>query len=190
MIVELSVEPEVEPVSLSEMKAHLRVDSTVDDAYITSLITSARRHCEEYAWRSFCTQTWTMTLDAFPSGVIELPRGRVQSVVVQYYDEDGELQTLDAEEYVTSFSDARSRIAPISGGSWPETEDRIGAVLIEVTGGYGDASDVPEPIKSAIKLHAGHLYANREDVVTGTIATKLPVGVERILDPYRLFRFE
>lgn len=40
--------------------------------------------------------------------------------------------------------------------------------------------------KSACLLILGHLYANREDVVTGTIATDLPMGSQSLLTPYRV----
>jgi hypothetical protein len=40
--------------------------------------------------------------------------------------------------------------------------------------------------KSACLLILGHLYANREDVVIGTIATDLPRGSQALLTPYRV----
>lgn len=36
-------------------------------------------------------------------------------------------------------------------------------------------------VKQAILLLVGHWYANREDVVTGTIASQLPMGVHALL---------
>ncbi len=42
------------------------------------------------------------------------------------------------------------------------------------------------PFKSACLLILGHLYANREDVVIGTIATDLPRGSQALLTPYRV----
>lgn len=42
------------------------------------------------------------------------------------------------------------------------------------------------PFKSACLLILGHLYANREDVVIGTIATDLPRGSQSLLTPYRV----
>lgn len=41
-------------------------------------------------------------------------------------------------------------------------------------------------INAACLLILGHLYANREDVVTGTIATELPKGSKALLTPYRV----
>jgi len=41
-------------------------------------------------------------------------------------------------------------------------------------------------ITAAILLITGHLYENREEVVTGTIATRLPMASESLMWPYRL----
>jgi len=41
-------------------------------------------------------------------------------------------------------------------------------------------------IQAACLLKLGHLFANREDVVTGTIATELPLGSQHLLMPYRI----
>lgn len=44
---------------------------------------------------------------------------------------------------------------------------------------------VNDDIRDAVLLIAGHRYRNREEVITGTIATKLPDGATTILWPYR-----
>lgn len=41
-------------------------------------------------------------------------------------------------------------------------------------------------IQSACLLKLGHLFANREEVVTGTIATELPLASQYLLMPYRI----
>ena len=41
-------------------------------------------------------------------------------------------------------------------------------------------------IQSACLLKLGHLFANREEVVTGTIATELPLASKSLLMPYRI----
>lgn len=43
---------------------------------------------------------------------------------------------------------------------------------------------VNEAINAAVLLIVGHLYANREDVLTGTTATALPMGSEFLITPY------
>ena len=42
----LSSGPAVEPVTLSEAKAHLRLETTAEDALVTSLIMTSRLHIE------------------------------------------------------------------------------------------------------------------------------------------------
>lgn len=41
-------------------------------------------------------------------------------------------------------------------------------------------------IKDAVLLIAGHLYRNRESVITGTIATEIPEGPRTMLWPHRV----
>lgn len=41
-------------------------------------------------------------------------------------------------------------------------------------------------IRAACLLILGSLYANREDVVVGTIASELPMGSRTLLTPYRV----
>lgn len=44
---------------------------------------------------------------------------------------------------------------------------------------------INDAIQAACLLALGHLYANREDVVTGTISTELPMNSRWLLNPYR-----
>lgn len=43
------------------------------------------------------------------------------------------------------------------------------------------AADFPASFKAALLLLIGHSYANREAIVTGTIATELPMAVDSLL---------
>ncbi|RRH71999.1 head-tail connector protein [Falsigemmobacter faecalis] len=58
---------------------------------------------------------------------------------------------------------------------------RIGVAL-----GDGEGQQaLTSALKSAALLWAGHLYEHREAVVTGTIATSLPLTVDALIAPYR-----
>jgi uncharacterized phiE125 gp8 family phage protein len=61
------VDAVAEPVSLEEAKAHLRVDGTIDDAYIGALITAARTDAENRLQRSLTETTWRVTLGDVPA---------------------------------------------------------------------------------------------------------------------------
>lgn len=43
-----------------------------------------------------------------------------------------------------------------------------------------------DSIRAAVLLTVGHLYANREENVTGTIVSELKTGVQSLLMPYRI----
>lgn len=45
---------------------------------------------------------------------------------------------------------------------------------------------INKAIEAACLLKLGHLFANREEVVTGTIATELPQSSKALLMPYRI----
>jgi len=44
-----------------------------------------------------------------------------------------------------------------------------------------------DDIRAAMLLLIGHWYANRESVVVGQTALKLPLAVESLLQPYRIY---
>lgn len=184
---EVATPPAVEPVSLPEAKDHLRVSISDDDTLISGLIVGARRWCEGFRNESFITQTLELTLDEWPDdGVIELPRGPVQSVTsVEYTDEDGNTSTFAASNYVVSTASNPGRLALKRSASWPsDTLQELEAIKVTYPAGYGDsADDVPEEVKSAIKLLVGHLYENREHVIIGSglLVTDVPLGVESLL---------
>lgn len=58
------VDPDIEPLTLAEMKVHLRTYSDVsdEDAYITDLMIGAREWCEEHTGRALIDQAWRLTL--------------------------------------------------------------------------------------------------------------------------------
>lgn len=190
------VEPPVEPVTLTEAKAHCRVDISDDDDYITGLIKAARSYCEEWTRTSFVEQTWRYKADYFNDGGIYLPRPPIIAInSITYIDSDGANTQLTSDLYQVDTDSIPARLWPAWGEYWPYARYQFGAVQIEYRAGYRpagspvDAETVPADIKHAIKLMVGHMYENREAVVMGTTAMELPLAVEALLAPYRVYTF-
>jgi uncharacterized phiE125 gp8 family phage protein len=101
---------------------------------------------------------------------------------VKYYDQDDTLQTLAASQYEVDIygSPARFRLINV-----PKLKDRMNALQLNFTCGYTNAAAVPSPIKQAMYLIIGHLYENRQDVVTGTQVHQIPDSSKYLLEPYR-----
>lgn len=177
-------------VSLEEAQLQVRADSAIETGLLASLVEAATAQAEAFCRRRFVTQRWRATLDAFPSRAIVVPFPPLVSVEsVTYVDGDGALQTLASTEYVVRSAETPGEIVPVRGKSWPAAAVEPDAVRVEFTCGYGAPDAVPAPIKRAVLLVVGTLYANRETVVTGTIATALPQSADWLLGPYRVLRF-
>lgn len=187
--------PAEEPVSLAEAKAHLRVDHAAEDALITSLIAAARQLLEQKIDQAIVARTLRQTMRGFDAKPAARDGDRIRLYLpplisvssVRYRDEAGTVQTLAPSGYVVDAAGTSGPgwIEPAPGVSWPSTQDHPAAVEIEYVAGYGAASAVPEMIKAACKLIVGHLYLNREAVVTGTIATELPLGIQDFVNSLR-----
>lgn len=179
----------VEPVTLTEARAHLRAATTSEDTLITSLITAARQACEDRLQRTLIQTDWELTLDAFPDA-IPLRMPAVMSVQsVQYVDEDGATQTLSPASYQVDAKSEPGWIVPAYGYSWPTTREQINALTVAYRCGYGTmAAAVPEPLKSWILLMVGSLYENREsvNVAQGIVSVELGFA-DRLLDTYRVW---
>lgn len=56
--------------------------------------------------------------------------------------------------------------------------------------GYEEDEDrllLGDDVRTAMLLCVGHWYANREAAVVGVSASKLPLAVESLLQPYRIY---
>lgn len=184
-----SVAPAETPVSLTEVKAHLRVDHTDEDSTITIYLNAAVEALDGWngtLGRCMVTQTWTQDWPAFVSGdKIPLPFPDVQSVTLAYTDTLGASQTLASSKYHLIHDHLSSALELSDGSVWPNTDDLPNAVRITMVSGYGAASDVPADLKAAILLHVGHMYENRESVAVGTIASGLPQAYEFLVNKHR-----
>lgn len=167
------------PVTLTEAKAHLRVDFTNDDTLITTLINVAAEYAENRLGRALITQTWDLYLDEFPSKtIIEIPFSPLQSITfVKYYDKDNVLQTWATSNYdVDTISEPARVIQSNTGNSFPSTYNRPNAVNVRFIAGYGATSvNVPEIIRAGIKLLISHFYENREAILVSGSVSDIPI---------------
>ena len=65
------------------------------------------------------------------------------------------------------------------------TQADLDAAVLAGTAGSTRPMVCTDLVRAAMMLTLGHLYANREDVVTGTISTALDMGSRALLAPYR-----
>ena len=180
-------DPSIEPVTLSELKAHLRIDDTSEDAYLTALITEARAEIEQASGLSLIRQKWRLTIDQWPGarqqwwdGVrdghinmlygapadLHLPRYpliEIDSVTV--FDEDSTSAVVNVGATFDVDTNQRpGRLALKSGATWPIALRPTNAIQIDYYAGYGAlAADVPAPLKRAIRSLAAYLYSHRGD---------------------------
>ena len=196
---ELIEGPYAEPLTLAEAKAHLRVDDSDSDDYITALIQVAREHAEDFCQRSFCQRRYRVTLDCFPlyrTSALYLPMGPVQSIDhIKYYDTDSALVTWSSANYIVDTSQVPARVTPIVTETWPsDVEDRIAAVQIQYLSGYSAdsssptdyAANVPKAVKQGMLFHIGHMFENRQDAVVGRIVSDMPGSSKTLLYPHRV----
>lgn len=177
----LYTSPASEPLTVSEVKARLRVTISDEDTDLAALLTECRELCEAECHRAFITQTWVLYLDDFPRGrdkAIRLPLPPLQSVThVKYYDVDGTQQTYSSANYHVAVGAEPGRVVPVDGNSWPTVDyGRPEAVEIRFVCGYGLAAAVPNAAKNAILV----TMAERRENPAGAVA--LPPAARRALD--------
>ncbi len=117
------------------------------------------------------------------TGVIDIPCAPLQSIQsVDYYDFAGTTQTVPTANYNVSLGLA-PRIQPQYSTVWPISRPTIDSVQINFTAGYGGtALQIPENVKTFIKLCVAHWYENREAVGPSGLA-KIPFTLDAILSP-------
>lgn len=179
-----------EPITLAQLKAQCRVDTSDDDAVLTLAIAAARAKAENYTGTAIISQIWEQTLDAFPEAEIELLKPPVTTInAVTYIDANGAAQTLSSDAYALDASTFPGWLLPAYDTSWPDTRDQANAVTIRYTTGYADAAAVPGDMRAWLLMTAAFIYAQREVMVLGGKVAEIPSRFcDSLLDPYRVFK--
>ena len=164
------------PVTVAVAKLHLRIDHSLDDAYITALIEAARAQVEDlYLWWSTTPRTYRMTTDGV-AYELDLPMGPVTSITsVSWLDEAGVVTALLAADYRLAW--ALSGRLEIVDGMIPD--DAVQLQVVYVAG----PTAPPAFVVPAVLLMVGHWYEHREavDVRPGAGALEVPMGVRALL---------
>lgn len=176
--------PAAEPLTLAQAKDFLRVEHGDDDDVIAALIAAARIHVEAQTRRALITQSWCITLDAWPAdGRLPVGPKPLQALTAaRVYNSDGDTHAIDLQSFVVDIAGSALAFAP---WSLPQPGRLSGGIELDVRVGYGDAAeDVPEPLRHAVRLLMAHWYENRGLTSQGG-ATLLPTTVTALIAPYR-----
>jgi len=168
-----------EPVTLAEAKFQCRISTSDEDGFLTRIISAAREKVENITGLLLRAQTVEITFtDGFPSRLPRAPLTEITSLT--YADAAESTAEFDGFDLYTSFDVPMLRPA-IASPSWPSLYPG-GLVTVTASGGYAQASDVPQQLRHAILLLISHWYDFR-----GADAD-VPDAVYHLCNDFRLNR--
>lgn len=179
-------------IELADAKAHLRVPAslTQSDSDISAKLAAAVGYIQERCGRALLAQTWMLALDRWPGRhphIISLPGGPAKAITsFTYVDTTGTQQALDDDGYQADLVGDIPRLAPLPGQSWPRLQHGgINQVQVTYQVGYGNETDVPDPIKQAIMLVLGDFWVNREAALDSRYYVA-NAAAESLIWPFRI----
>ncbi len=206
--------PGVEPITLDELKEHLRLDTSSDDTYLTNLITASREYLEGKTWIGFIEQTRLIAIDYeniiaesyydgnylysyYGSPAIELPLYPLISVEsIVYYDKENSSSVFDSSNYQVDIYSKPGRVYLNDSVTWPTNLRARNSIEITYKVGFGaTAASCPNDIKQALLIICADWYENRQtcDMSDGMQvgAFKTPTSeasANKIISKYRMRR--
>ena len=168
----LTTPPLAEPLALADVKAHLRLAITDDDAYLSALITAARRAIESRYGLVLMPQSWALFADSWPAdGVFHIPLWPVQSVSsLTVFADDDTAATIDPAHYYLDAATRPARLALRNGRVFAPPGRNINGLKLAFTAGFGaDATFVPAEVKEGLMATVADWYQNRGDETGGAL---------------------
>ncbi|MEZ5920950.1 MAG: hypothetical protein R3C60_06315 [Parvularculaceae bacterium] len=177
MSLTLIAPPIEEPVSLAELKDHMRINGAAEDAAIAGFGVAARQMIEARFGIAIIAQGWRLSLDAPPRCALTLPLSPVASVDSVGVKKNGVTELVSAGGYETQ----TGPVGRLLINTPLVTDQKLGVVVIAFTAGWPDAASVPDELKLAVKTLAAHFYEHRE-------GEGAPPAIASLLARYRQVR--
>ncbi|MHB0934896.1 MAG: head-tail connector protein [Armatimonadota bacterium] len=194
MSLTITVQPTIEPISLTTALQHLKLgavgDDLTEDEYVEGLIMAVREYCEQLQGRAYITRTYALLVAA--AATIELPMAPLQAISeIVALDEDNvetvippripAVGAIDEDGYTVDTTGAVAKV------TIPDMPADAAQIQITYTAGYGDtAADVPTRIRQAMLLLLGHWYQHRQAVIPGAQLTSVPQAFDALIGLDRL----
>ena len=167
--------PAGEPVSLSEAKLFLRVDTDDEDDVVTRAISAARQACEQFLSAALLPQTWSYAVGQAGGCRVALPFGPVTSVTgVVVTDHAGNNTTLDSGSYRIGVDGFSIFFEPVPPG---DVLTVTYAASMAAT-----ADDLPVLLVQGVLHHIAALYEGRDG------SAPMPAASVQCYQPFRRVR--
>lgn len=179
--------PATKVVSVTDIKAQLRIDSSDEDTLLGYYIDAATDMAENYCNRHFITHQYKLYFNEqvnkasliFPNCTLEEAGSNNP---VNWVDENGAAQSSD-KAYIDAFSNPSLVYLSSDFPGTTLKDNSANTFYFWFNTGYGAASsDVPEAIKQAIKLIVADMYYFREDR-----KRQFPMASQILLQPYKCY---
>lgn len=179
--------PSTKVVSVDDIKAQLRIDSSDENDLLGYYIDAATDMAENYCNRHFITHQYKLYFNEkvdkasliFPNCTLEEADSNKP---VNWVDENGAAQSSD-KAYIDAFSNPSLVYLSSDFPGTTLKDNSANTFYFWFNTGYGSASsDVPEAIKQAIKLIVADMYYFREDR-----KRQFPMASQILLQPYKCY---
>lgn len=198
--------PGAEPLTLEEVKLHLRITHDHEDTLLISLIMTARMICEADTGLALITRGYSLWLDSWPmtarrdwwdgvregahtgdSDTLYLPRPPLVAVTdILIYADNGTYSIFDSQNYYADSIRKPGRIVLRQGISAPAAGRGVNGIEIRYSAGYGGAAHhIPSPLRQGMLQMIAHLYRQRGDAPETALHAS---GAAALFQPFRLMR--
>jgi uncharacterized phiE125 gp8 family phage protein len=182
---------EIIPLTLAKKQLKLTVDDDAEDDLIASIRDAAISLVEAHSM----VRLSPVEIEVQAAGFARLERGLgvrpILSVTqIEYLNELGVWSEVPSADYEIVHG---RTILPKVQKCWPrDVTGRDGAIKVTLTAGFdGSTTPVagstkpPKPLISAAMMMIGHLFNNREAVVSGFTVAELPMGFTTLCHNWR-----
>jgi len=179
--------PSTKVVSVTDIKSHLRIDTSDEDALLGMYIDAATEMAENYCGRHFITHEYNLYFNnetsvaslIYPDCVLKT---QGSNNPIHWIDSAG-VEQESSDAYIDAYSNPSIVYLNSDFTSPTLKDDLANSFWFEFKTGFGDAdTDVPEAIKQAIKLIVSDMYYFREDR-----KRRFPMTSEILLQPYKCY---